>query len=100
MVRSVLTMRARAGRRDEVVALFERLQILREASAIRGYLDAELHLAADEADGLLVTARWQDGRAYDAWLASPVRERLRAPLEELLAEPPSPRVYELAHSLP
>jgi quinol monooxygenase YgiN len=95
MVRSVLVLRARSGRRDDVVLLFERLGILREASAIPGFVGAELQVSVGDADELLVTATWQSADAYDAWLESPVRERMRPELEELLAEPPTPRVYEI-----
>jgi quinol monooxygenase YgiN len=95
MVRSVLVLRARSGRRDDVVALFERLGILREASAIPGFVGAELQVATDAADELLVTATWESAAAYDAWLQSPVRERIGPELEELLGEPPASRVYEL-----
>jgi hypothetical protein len=45
-----------------------------------------------------VTATWEDGAAYHRWLESPVREEMRPPREELLAEPPTPSVYELLHS--
>jgi heme-degrading monooxygenase HmoA len=76
------------------------LGILREASAIPGFAGAELQLAADGSDDLLVTATWESAAAYDAWLASPVRERMRPELEELLAEPPTPRVYELVMTQP
>ena len=95
MVRSVLILRARSGRRNDVVALFARLGVLREASAVPGFVDAELHVA--DGDELLVTATWESAAAYDGWLESPVRERMRPELEELLVEPPVPRVYELVH---
>src|SRR5436309_9374370 len=100
MVRSMLVLRARRGRRDDVVELFERLGILREASAVPGFVGAELQVAADASDELLVTATWESQSAYDAWLESPVRERMRPALEELLAEPPAPRVYELVQTMP
>ena len=100
MVRSVLVLRALPGRRDEVAGLFERLGILREADALDGFLSGELHLAADGSDELLVTATWAGPASYEAWLASPVRERMRPLLEALLAERPVPRVYELVEALP
>ena len=100
MVRSVLVLRTRSGRRDDVVELFARLGILREASAMPGFIGAELQVAADAADELLVTATWESPTAYDAWLESPVRERMRPALEQLLAEPPVPRVYELVQTVP
>jgi heme-degrading monooxygenase HmoA len=95
VVRSVLILHARQGRRDDVVALFARLGVLREASVVPGFVDAELHVA--DGDELLVTATWESAAAYDGWLESPVRERMRPELEELLVEPPVPRVYELVH---
>ena len=95
MVRSVLVLRARPDRRDDVVVLFERLGVLREASAVPGFVDAELHVT--DSDELLVTATWESAAAYDRWLESPVRERMRPALEDLLVEPPVPRVYELVH---
>ena len=98
MVRSVLALRARRGRRDDVVELFERLEILREASAIPGFVRAELQIATDDEDELLVTASWESAAAYAAWLESPVRERMRPALEALLAESPTPRVYELVQT--
>jgi quinol monooxygenase YgiN len=99
VVRSVLHLRARSGRRDDVVALFARLEVLREASAVPGFVAAELQVAVDRSDELLVTATWESAAAYDVWLESPVRERMRPALEELLAEPPAGRVYELVQTL-
>jgi heme-degrading monooxygenase HmoA len=95
MVRSVLVLHAQPGRVDDVVALFERLGVLREASAVPGFVDAEL--STGEGDELLVTATWESAAAYDTWLGSAVRERMRPELEALLVEPPVPRVYELVH---
>ena len=95
----MLVLRARPGRRDDVVALFERLDVLREASATAGFLGAELHVAADGSEELLVTATWTSSAAYDAWLENPVREQMRPALEELLVEPPVPRLYELVEVL-
>jgi quinol monooxygenase YgiN len=95
----MLALRAKPGHRDEVVALFERLEILREASAVPGFVSAELHVAADNPDDLLVTATWESASAYDAWLESPVRERMRPELEELLAEAPTAgRVYDIVQT--
>jgi quinol monooxygenase YgiN len=99
MVRSVLALRAKPGRRDEVVALFERLEVLREAGAVPGFVSAELQVAADSPDDLLVTATWESAAAYDGWLESPVRERMRPALEELLDESPAAgRVYDIVQS--
>jgi len=95
----MLALRAKPGHRDEVVALFERLEILHEASAVPGFVSAELQVAADNPDDLLVTATWESASAYDAWLESPVRERMRPELDELLAESPGAgRVYDIVRT--
>jgi quinol monooxygenase YgiN len=100
MVRSVLLLRARDGCRDEVVSLFAELGILEQSSAVPGFLGAELQVAVDGSDELLVTATWKNEAAYDTWLASPVRERMRPALDRLLAESPTPSVYELVSTVP
>jgi quinol monooxygenase YgiN len=100
MVRSVLVLKARSGRRDDVVALFARLGVLRVSSAVPGFVGAELHVAADGSDELLVTATWESAEAYDTWLGHPERERMGPELHELLAEPPVPRVYEIVSTEP
>ena len=64
MVRSVLSLRAQPGRGAEVVALFEELGILREASVVPGFVAAELQAVADDPDELLVTATWRSAAAY------------------------------------
>jgi quinol monooxygenase YgiN len=95
-----LVLRARPGRRDDIVALFERLRVLERASEVDGFRDGQLHVAADEPDELLVTASWEDAAAYGRWLESPVREAMRPELEVLLAAEPTPRVYEVVRALP
>ena len=93
-------MHARTGRRDAVVALFERLGVLEQASAMPGFVDGQLQLAVDGSDELLVTASWESADAYGGWLTSPGRERMRTELEQLLEAPPEGRIYELVHAVP
>jgi heme-degrading monooxygenase HmoA len=90
---------AKPGRGDEVVALFARMGVLREASAVPGFVGAELQTAADGSDELLVTATWESAAAYDRWLESPVREQMRPALEQLLSERPAAgRVYDVVQT--
>lgn len=96
----MLVLRAKPGRRREVVALFERLRVLETASAVTGFLDSQLQLACDGSDELLVTATWESSEAYGRWLESPARERIGPELERLLVGPPAPRVYEIVHVVP
>ena len=96
--RSVLTIRAKPGRRDDLVALFERLQILEKASRQDGFVSSEVHVPVDGADEVLVTATWTSPEAYRGWLESPVREEMRPELELLVEDEPESRVYEIVET--
>jgi quinol monooxygenase YgiN len=96
----VLVLRARPGGRAEVVEVFAELAVLREASAVPGFVQAELHRSLLDDDELLVTAEWEDEAAYERWLESAVRARMQPALQPVLAEEPVPRMYELVQRVP
>ena len=95
LARSLLYMQPVEGRRDEVIALFERLGVPERALQQDGCLSVELQVAPETSEPLLVTALWSDRSAYDGWLANPWRESVTPQLEELLTEPPAGTVYEI-----
>lgn len=95
LARSLLYMQPEEGRRDEVIALFERLGVPERALQQDGCLSVELQVAPEAGEPLLVTALWADRSAYDGWLANPWRESVTPQLEELLAEPPAGTVYDI-----
>ena len=95
LARSLLFMQPRDGRREDVVAAFERLRIPQTALAQDGCLSVELQVPPDEAAPVLVTALWSDRTKYDGWLASPNRAETREELFALLAEPPQGVVYDI-----
>ena len=96
--RSVLTIRTKPGRRDELVELFTRLQILEKASRQEGFISSEVHVPVDGDDHVLVTATWTSPDAYRGWLESPVREEMRPELEQLADGEPESRVYEIVET--
>ena len=96
--RSVLFIRAKPGRRDELVALFDRLGILEKASRQEGFISSEVHVPVDGEDLVMVTATWATADAYQGWLDNPVREEMRPELELLAEGEPESRVYEIAKS--
>jgi quinol monooxygenase YgiN len=96
--RSVLYIRAKPGRRDELVALFGRLEILEKASRQAGFISSEVHVPVDGEDLVLVTATWTSPEAYQGWLDNPVREEMRADLELLADGEPESRVYEIVET--
>ena len=95
LARSLLFMQPNEGRRDEVIALFERLGVPERALQQDGCLSVELQVAPEETEPILVTALWSDRTAYDGWLANPWRDEVTPELEALLTEPPAGTVYDI-----
>jgi quinol monooxygenase YgiN len=95
LARSLLFMQPIEGRRDDVIALFERLGVPERALQQDGCLSVELQVAPEETEPILVTALWSDRTAYDGWLANPWREAVTPELEALLTEPPAGTVYDI-----
>ena len=96
--RSVLYIRTKRGRRDELVALFERLHILEQASRQAGFISSEVHVPVDGEDLVLVTATWTSPEASQGWLDNPAREAMRPDLELLADGEPESRVYEIVET--
>jgi heme-degrading monooxygenase HmoA len=95
VTRSVLFFSILPGRRHEFVAGFRRLDVLSRASRQPGFRRGQLHVPADGADEVLVTADWDSPEAYQGWLDNPVRAEIQAELGPLLAADPVPRVFEV-----
>jgi heme-degrading monooxygenase HmoA len=95
LTRSVLFFAIKPGRRDEFVAGFRRLEVLRRASRQPGFRRAQLHVPVDGADEALVTADWESPDAYQGWLDNPARGEIQAELGPLLTSDPEPRVFEV-----
>jgi heme-degrading monooxygenase HmoA len=95
MTRSVLFFSILPGRRDEFVAAFVRIGVLRRASKQAGFRRSQLQVSADGLDEVLVTADWDSPEAYEGWLDNPVRAEIQAELGPLLAADPVPRVFEV-----
>jgi quinol monooxygenase YgiN len=99
MTRSLLYLHVKPGRRDDLVRLFERREILRASSEQPGFLRAELQVPLDGDDHVLVIADWASPAAYQGWLDNPVRESMRDEIEALLAREPEGRVYQIVASV-
>jgi quinol monooxygenase YgiN len=95
LARSLLYMQPLKGRRDELIALFERLGVPERALQQDGCLSVELQVAPEESEPVLVTALWSHRDAYDGWLANPWREASSRELEALLTAPPEGTVYDI-----
>jgi heme-degrading monooxygenase HmoA len=93
-------MEAVPGRRDEVIALFERLAVFDHASSVSGFVSGELLASQESPDALMVTATWATNESYDEWLASPKREEMRPELECLLTRPPESLLFRVVARQP
>lgn len=73
MIRSVLYLRPRGDRHEEIVAFYRRHGVLERAARQDGCLGAELQLPTSGRGEVLVTALWRDAAAYRGWLDNPAR---------------------------
>jgi len=99
VTRSILRLRVKPGRRDELVKLFDQLGIFAAASELDGFVSAELQVPLDDAEEVVVTATWTSPEAYEGWLASPVRAEIGAQLEPFLDGEPEPRACVIVREL-
>jgi len=88
-------MQPRAGCRESLVSVFERLRIVETAIEQDGCLSVELQVPEDEAAPVLVTALWSDRADYEGWLNSPRRDESREEIFALLEEEPEGVVYDI-----
>jgi len=95
-IAAILEITARPGRRDD--ALGALIPALTATRAHRGNLGVDV-LLDDDPDRFLLVERWAsaaDNEAYQAWRQTP--EGAIAGLGEVLAGPPTMRVYPVADS--
>lgn len=97
--RSVLTLRATPGNREDLLQLYADLDILGRALARPGAIDMTLAVALEDPDGILITATWDAPESYQAWLDHPERTGMTDAIAPLLAEPPRAATYRIADTL-
>lgn len=93
--RSVLFLQAKPGMRDDLVAVFRRIDIPGNALKQRGCRSVEVHVPPDPDGPVLVTALWDDAEAYSGWLANPWREYSGTELEPFLDGEYMGTVYDI-----
>jgi heme-degrading monooxygenase HmoA len=99
LTRSLLYIRTKPGRRDELMAAFERLGMLAVASDQPGFLGAELAFDVDDEDAVLIAGFWASPEHYEAWLANPIRSELLDQVAQLVASEPETRLYHVVESI-
>ena len=91
---SVLTLPVRAGAEDDVVRLYDELEIFELSRRSGGFLGGRLLRPLAEGQPFLVIAEWERPEDYQGWLDNPVRAELGEQLMPLLdAEPVAGTLY-------
>jgi heme-degrading monooxygenase HmoA len=96
--KSVLTLQALPGRRDDVLEVFARLDILRRSLRQDGAIDTTLTASLADEDLVRVISSWESPEAYQGWLDNPDRAEITAELYPLLAVPADAGTYRIVDS--
>jgi quinol monooxygenase YgiN len=98
MTRVHLNLVARPGRRDDLLAALDRLELA--AAADDAFLiDVELHVPLDDPDRVLVVSAWPSPEHYARWQQTPAWQRIDDAIAPLLAQDPETHVYRLVDSI-
>ena len=101
MIRSVLSLRAAAGKAQALESFYDQWQVLARAREFAGCREAVLLRSIDDSSVThLVTADWDTAEDYQRWVDDPwrsvVSQQLAALLEQGDGEPVVGRLYEFA----
>lgn len=92
---SVLPLAVRPGAEDDLVRVFAQQQVFEHSRRNGGFVGGRLLRPLIPGDPFLVIAEWDEPGSYHRWLDNPVRDRLSAALQPLLAEHVVPgKLYE------
>jgi heme-degrading monooxygenase HmoA len=99
MIRSLLVLHARAGRRDDLLRMLEVLELRALVEGRHGFLEVEVATAADDQDEVVIVGSWSSRELYERWLAGPEPDRLLRAVRGLLTADPVSRVYHVVESV-
>ena len=99
MIRSMLSLRPKAGGSQALVRFFEERRIPERSSAFPGCICVEVQTLLPHGDEVLVTALWESLASYQAYLDSAGREEDVAHMQPLLSSAPGAigpaKLYEI-----
>jgi quinol monooxygenase YgiN len=98
MIEVHLNLQASPGRRDELLAMLDRLELA--AAADDAYLlDVEVDVSVDDPEKVLVVSAWPSLEHYERWQHDRGWAFVVEPLTPLLAAEPEVHAYRLADSI-
>lgn len=95
MTRSHLSIRVKPGRRDELIRVLDRIELLTAARRQPGFLAAEIQVPTGDENHVLVWSAWASPEHHERWLADPAYEQMLRETEELCAGAPEVHVYRV-----
>lgn len=99
MTRSHLYLRAKRGKRDDLVRELDRLEVLVAVHGQAGLLAAEVLVPYDDTDHVLVVGAWSSPEHFERWREGTVRADMLRKLGPFLAEEPETRVYHVVDAV-
>src|SRR5262245_25063006 len=98
MIHVHLSLRALPGRRNELLAALDAIDLA--AAADDSYLlELEVEASRDDPDGVVVVSGWASERHYQRWKHDPGWCSILQPVEPLLAAEPEVHVYRLTDAI-
>ena len=99
MIRSYVHLCAKAGRREDLLDVLGRLEILTAIRDQPGFLGAELQLPFDDENHVLLSTAWASREHYERWLIGRAREDILRGVDGLVAEEPTIRLYHVSDAV-
>jgi quinol monooxygenase YgiN len=99
MTRSQLYLQAKPGKREELLQELDRLEVFVAVREQAGFLSAEVLLAEDDPDAVLVVGSWSSAEHFERWRESPAREKMLLGLRPLVVKEPEARVYHVVDAI-
>jgi quinol monooxygenase YgiN len=99
MTRGHLYLRAKPGKRAELLRALDDFAVLAAKQRQPGFLGAEIQLPFEDDQRLLVWSAWASREHYERWLTSIAGQELLRAIRPLLAEEPVWRVYQVVDAI-
>ena len=87
------------GRRDELMRVLDRLELLTAARQQPGFLAAEIQTPVSDDSHVLVWSSWASPEHHERWLASSIYAQMLRETELLCAGEPEVRVYRVVDAV-
>ena len=95
MIRVELDLRAKAGRRDELLAVLGKIDVLTAVNRQPGFVGAEIQLGVDDRQHVLMTSSWASKEHFERWQASPAWAELLDQVQSLVSRKPIARAFRV-----